>query len=67
MELRTSEKLKILFDRKGLSITDVAKKVGWSQSNLSNKLSRNNFSENDLRKIADAIGCNLSIDFEDKN
>lgn len=66
MELNTSEKIKILCQRKNMSITKVADKIGWTQSNFSNKLSRNNFSESDLRKIADALDCNLIIDFEEK-
>lgn len=65
MELTTKEKIKILCDRKGITITELAKRAGWKQNNLSGKLSRNNFCEKDLKKIADALGCKLVIDFED--
>lgn len=66
MELSTSEKIKVLCRRGNINITEVAARIGWSQSNLSNKLKRDNFSESDLRKIADVLGYDLIIDFVEK-
>lgn len=65
MNISTSEQIKILINRKGMSISEVAEKAGWKQSNFSNKLKRNNFSEADLRKIAEALDCDLVISFEE--
>lgn len=65
MELATNEKIRILCNRKGITITELAERAGWKQNNLSGKLARNNFCEKDLKKIADALGCKLVIDFED--
>ena len=49
-----------------MSITDLADKLGTSRQNLNNKLARDNFVEKDLHEIAEAIGCDLSIIFTDK-
>lgn len=46
---------------------DLAERVGTTSTNLSNKMSRNNFSVNELEEIATALGCELSITFTDKD
>ena len=51
---------------KGLKKKDVADRCGWTPSNMWNKMKRDNFSEEELQKIADAIGCTLEIRFIDK-
>ncbi len=56
---------KIMLD-KGLKKKDIADRCGWTQSNMYNKMKRDNFSEEELRKIADALGCTLQINFIDK-
>jgi len=56
---------KIMLD-KGLKKKDIADRCGWTQSNMYNKMKRDNFSEEELRKIADALGCTLQITFIDK-
>lgn len=51
---------------KGLKQKDIADRCGWTASNLSNKMRRDNLSEEELRKIANALGCTLEIKFVDK-
>ena len=51
---------------KGLKKKDVADRCGWTPSNMWNKMKRDNFSEEELQKIADALGCTLQINFIDK-
>lgn len=63
MELFTSEKIKILCKRQNITVAELADRCGWSRTNLANKLRRDNFCESDLRKIAEALGCELVIDF----
>ncbi len=48
----------MLVERK-MSKKDLAAKLGTSQSNLSGKLSRDNFSEKELQEIAQA--CNATF------
>ncbi|HOL91649.1 MAG TPA: helix-turn-helix transcriptional regulator [Thermoclostridium caenicola] len=51
------EKIRILLKRKKMTISQLAAAIGTSNQNLSNKLTRDNFSEQELHKIAEAFGC----------
>ena len=64
--LTTSEKIRLLLKRKGMTITALAEKTGTHRQNINNKLARNNFSECDLRRMGEALGQELSIVFKDK-
>lgn len=55
--LSMSEKIRIILKRKKMTISDLALKIDTSGQNLSNKLTRNNFSEQELHKIAEAFDC----------
>lgn len=55
MTLTMGEKLKILLGRKEMSIKSLAEKLGQSRQNLSIKIKNDNFTEQDLRKIAEAL------------
>ena len=43
--------------------TELANQLNCSRQNLSNKMSRNNFDERELTAIANALGCELEINF----
>lgn len=57
MGLTMGEKLRILIKRKKVTISELANMIGTSNQNLSNKLSRDNFSEKELQQIAEVLGC----------
>lgn len=57
MNLTMGEKIRILIKRKKVTISELATLIGTSNQNLSNKLSRDNFSEQELHQIAKALGC----------
>lgn len=63
--LQTNEKIRLLLRRKGMTITDLANSIGTTRQNLTNKLTRNNFSENELKDIAKALKCSLILEFDD--
>ena len=46
-----------------LSESELARRMGISPQNLHNKMKRDNFTETDLREIADALGLRLNIAF----
>lgn len=52
-----------LMIEKGLKKGQLAERCGWTQANLYNKMKRDNFPEDDLRTIAEALGCELKIEF----
>lgn len=55
--LSMSEKIRIILKRKKMTVGDLAEKLDTSSQNLSNKLTQNNFSEQELHKIAEALEC----------
>lgn len=63
MELTTSEKIRILIKRRGISITDLAESVSTTRQNLTNKLTRDNFTESDLKAIAQDLDCSFKSTF----
>ena len=44
-------------------MTALAQATGQSRQNLSNKMTRGNFCEADILKIAEALGCQVDIVF----
>lgn len=58
-----SEKIRIALVKRKISITELATKLNTSQSNLSNKLKRDNFSEKELTQIADILNCKFKGTF----
>lgn len=54
-----SEKIRIALVKRKISITELAVNLNTSQSNLSNKLKRDNFSEKELKQIADILNCDF--------
>lgn len=58
-----SEKIRIALVKRKISITELAASLGTSQSNLSNKLKRDNFSEKELKQIADILNCDFKGSF----
>ena len=63
MSLSTSEKIKIMMKRRKMTLKELAENTNQSSSNLSNKLSRDNFSENEIREIASALECEYETYF----
>lgn len=51
---------------KELRVTDLARLIDTSSQNLSQKMKRDNFSEKEMRQIADALGLDLEIVMKEK-
>ncbi len=63
MQLSATQKIKIILDKRHMSITELASKVGISRQNLTNKFARDNFSEKELQQIAIALNCKFDTQF----
>lgn len=50
-----------------VSFSELARRTGQSPQNLNNKYKRNVFKVSELEKIAEALDCDLRINFIDKN
>ena len=59
-------KIQQLMLEKGLKKKDFAERCGWTSSNLYNKMRRDDFSESELKTMADALNCDLDIKFVSK-
>ena len=59
MSLTMSEKIKVVLKRRGMTMGELAEKTGQTRQNLSNKMTRDNFPEKELRQIAEALDCEL--------
>ncbi len=57
MVLTMGEKIKIVIKRRGLTIAQLAELTGQTRQNLSNKLTRDNFTEKEIAEIAAALNC----------
>jgi transcriptional regulator with XRE-family HTH domain len=63
MKLTVAEKLRIIMNRLNVNMTTLAELSGQSRQNLSNKFSRGNFTEDDIQKLAAALGCEVEVHF----
>lgn len=67
MELTFGEQIKIILKRKNMTIRQLAELIEMqtgrtmSRQNLTQKLNRDNFQEQDMKEIAQALGCVVQI------
>lgn len=61
--LSTIEKLRVIVRRSGVSMATLADKTQQTRQNLHNKLTRGNFTESQLRQLADVLGYDVEIIF----
>ncbi len=60
----SAEKIRILLVKRGnLSVAELARRLDTTPQNMHNKMIRDNFTEGDLKRIADALDCTVGIDF----
>lgn len=65
--LTFGEQVKIVLSRKGMTIKELAERVeahtgkNMSRQNMTQRLSRDNFQEQDMRVIAEILGCNFQL------
>lgn len=63
LKMGAARKVKMLVAANEITVKDLAERLETSQSNLSNKLKRDNFSEKELEEIAQACGAKVEINF----
>ncbi|KYG89137.1 transcriptional regulator [[Bacillus] sp. KCTC 13219] len=61
--MAAGNKIKTLLTASSMTMSELAEKMGVSQPNLSQRIKRDNFNENDLRKIAEIFDVELEIHF----
>jgi transcriptional regulator with XRE-family HTH domain len=59
-----TEKIRVLLVKQNnISEAELARRLGQTPANLHNKMKRDNFSERELREIAEALDSTLKIGF----
>lgn len=58
-----ASKIRILLIERNMKIKDLASQLGYSGNNLSNKLRNDNFSEKELKAIAEILDCDYNATF----
>ena len=67
INLTFGEQVKIILSRKGMTIKELAEEIEaktgkkMSRQNMTQRLSRDNFQEQDMRMIADILGCSFQL------
>ena len=71
LRLTFAEQIKIILGRQGMTIKELAEKVEestgkkMSRQNLTQRLNRDNFQEQDMRMIAEILGCTFRLNIID--
>ena len=71
MDLTFGEQVKIILSRKGMTIKELAESIEertgkkMSRQNLTQRLGRDNFQEQDMRMIAGILGCPFHLNILD--
>lgn len=60
-----SKLLKLKLVEKDMTATQLASLLGTTQQNLSYKIKKDNFTENDMRRICEILDCNLTLAITD--
>ncbi len=63
MSITIGEKLKIILKRRNMTLAQLAEATGQSRQNLSNKFNRDNFTEKEVKQIAEVLNCTFEASF----
>lgn len=64
--LKTSEKIRLMANRKNVTLGAVAEGTDQTRQNFSNKIKRDDFKESELASIAKFLGYELKVTFVDE-
>ncbi len=65
--MSAAKKIKMMLVERDMTMVALSKILNVTPSTISGKMKRNNFCENDLKKIADVLGYEYEAVFTDKN
>lgn len=62
--MTTRQKIIVACEYAGITVTELARRLGVTQSSFSNRMKTGKFSQEELQSIAHAIGCMYFSGFE---
>lgn len=65
-KMNITKKIKLLLVENEMTATQLAEKIGTTQSNLSKKMKNESYTVSDLEKIAEVLNMELIIEFKSK-
>lgn len=65
--MSAARKIKVLLAEREMTLTDLSQLLDKSLSTMSGKMKRDNFSEKDLKQIAEVLNYDYDIIFIDKS
>lgn len=65
--MAAAKKIRLLLVERDMTLTELSKRLNKSLSTMSGKMKRDNFSEKDLRQIADLLNCDYEPVFTDRD
>ena len=66
MRLSFGEKMRVMMKRRGVSVQEVADRLGVSRQNVNQRLNADKFTLEDMEKYAAAIGCGIEIEITER-
>lgn len=66
MKMTFTEQIKIILNRENITVEQLADMLETSKQNLYQQFRRNNFKENDMKKICDVIGYEITLSIDKK-
>lgn len=60
------EDIRVLIAKRGINTSEVARRLGDSPQNLSQKMKRNAIKDVDLKEIAKSMNCEVEVVYRDK-
>ena len=66
MQLSFNEQMSVIMKRKGISVAELAERLGKSRQNVNKRLNNSNFTSAEMQEWAAAIGCIVNIEVVEK-
>lgn len=62
MQLSFNEQIAVIMKRRGVSVAQLAEKLGKSRQNVNNRLNNSDFTAAEMETYAAALGCTVNIE-----
>lgn len=62
-EITLQQKIKVACDEAGISLTELGAKMGMSQASISKRVKTGKFTQEELEKMAEIMGCKYKSSF----
>ena len=62
MQLSFNEQIAVIMKRRGVSVAQLAEKLGKSRQNVNNRLNNSDFTTAEMKTYAAALGCTVNIE-----